>query len=325
MPVLTPVPRSRPLRALPAAAAALALLAACAPVLAHPLEAGAAVQWPPWAWEPAVLLPLLASGAAYALGVRRAWAAVGRGRGVALPQVAAFGGGWLALAVALLSPLDGLGTLLFSAHMLQHELLMVVAAPLLCIARPLVAWLWLLPPAGRRRVVQALRRRAWARTWGWLTSAPVGWSLHAAVLWGWHVPRWFEAALRHPALHVLQHLAFLASALLFWWAALGPLTRAARGGALLYLFTTMLHTGALGALLALSPQLWYPLYGERAAGLGIDGLEDQQLGGLVMWVPAGLAYFAAGLALAARWAGLGGGGQRLRGIRMHPRRGAQEP
>ncbi|HMC16362.1 MAG TPA: cytochrome c oxidase assembly protein, partial [Albitalea sp.] len=85
------------------------------------------------------------------------------------------------------------------------------------------------------------------------------------------------------------------------WSALGQASRPRQGVALVYLFTTMIHTGALGALITLSQIVWYPSYLPTTAALGIDALEDQQLGGLVMWVPAGLAYFCTGLVLAARW------------------------
>lgn len=123
-------------------------------------------------------------------------------------------------------------------------------------------------------------RAGWRVFWSALTAPLTTWCLHAIALWGWHLP------------------------LLFWWSALKPAARAAQGKALLYLFTTMGHTGALGALLTLSLVLWYPSYQASASALGLDPLEDQQLGGLVMWVPAGMAYVAAGLALAMRWAGL---------------------
>jgi cytochrome c oxidase assembly factor CtaG len=121
------------------------------------------------------------------------------------------------------------------------------------------------------------------------------------VLWIWHAPAFFDAALKSDAVHVLQHTGFLLSALLFWWSMLGHATREKQGTALLYLFTTMVHTGALGALLALAPDVWYPVYRETAPALGWDALQDQQLGGLLMWLPGGLAYLAAGLVLASRW------------------------
>ena len=110
-----------------------------------------------------------------------------------------------------------------------------------------------------------------------------------------------HAALSDAGVHALQHSAFLASALLFWWSVLGATTRKGQGVALLSLFTTMLHTGALGALLTLAPTAWYRVYEQTAPALGWSALEDQQLGGLVMWVPAGLVYVICGLALAAGW------------------------
>jgi putative membrane protein len=138
--------------------------------------------------------------------------------------------------------------------------------------------------------------------WQWLTAPLVSWLLHAVALWAWHVPRLFEGALASSTMHGWQHTSFLASALLFWWAVLGDgAERPHRGGAMLYLFTTMLHTGALGALLTWSAVPWYPAYAGSVGLYGYDLLEDQQLGGLIMWIPGALAYLFAGLALAARW------------------------
>jgi cytochrome c oxidase assembly factor CtaG len=275
------------------------------PVMAHAPDAAAATTaapWPlPWAFEPWVVACLLVSGVGYAVGVQRLWHGAGRGRGIRPWQVAAFAGGWLALAVALVSPLDPLGARLFSAHMLQHELMMVVAAPLLCLAQPLVAWTWALSPGTRRLLGRGTRQPVWAMAWAFITAPWPAWVLHAVVLWGWHVPVLFDRALADNGLHVLQHLSFLFSALLFWWSALRPGRAAQRGAALLSVFTTMLHTAALGALLALSDTPWYGAYLGSTAALGVDPLQDQQLGGLVMWVPAGVAYLAAGLALVARW------------------------
>jgi putative membrane protein len=116
----------------------------------------------------------------------------------------------------------------------------------------------------------------------------------------WHVPASFQAGLASNGVHALQHASFLFSALLFWWAVLGGQGHG-RGGAIVYLFTTMMHTAALGALFTLSERVWYPFYGSRALIFGLSALEDQQLGGLIMWIPGGLAYVAAGLALGARW------------------------
>ncbi len=216
----------------------------------------------------------------------------------------AFAAGWFALVLALASPLDRFGTRSFAAHMLQHELMMAVAAPLLVAAHPLGVWSWALALPARRAIGAALHRPAWRRLWHWLCVPATAWSLHAIALWGWHVPALFDAAVHDPMVHTWQHTSFLASALLYWWTVLRAQTRAAQGVAVASLFATMLHSGALGALLALSPQAWYGAYADGTLAFGLSALEDQQLGGLVMWVPAGLVYLAAGLALAARWGAL---------------------
>jgi putative membrane protein len=255
-----------------------------------------------WSFEPWVVAPLALSAALYALGVARLWRHAGRLRGIGRRQVAAFAAGWFVLVAALVSPLDTLGASLFSAHMVQHELLMVVVAPLMVLGRPLAAWAWAFAPAQRQVIGRGLRVRWWASTWAWLTDPLTAWVLHALALWLWHVPRFFDAALANEGWHALQHASFLGTALLFWWAVLGrdARSRANSGFALAYLFTTMLHTSALGALLTLAPTPWYESYATTTALFGLDPVEDQQLGGLVMWIPGGFAYVAAGLVMVAR-------------------------
>lgn len=254
----------------------------------------------PWTFEGWVVFLLGASLAMYALGLMRLWRKAGTGRGVNVPQAAAFAAGWVALAAALVSPLDALGQLLFSAHMVQHELMMVVAAPLLVLGRPLAVWTWGLPSPWRRRTAAITRHRAVALPWQVLTRPTLAWALHGLVLWIWHMPRFFDAALASDGIHTLQHISFFGTALLFWWPPLVGASRAGEGLAMFYLFTTMVHTAALGALLTLAPTPWYPAYAASAGTLGFDLLTDQQLGGLIMWVPAGLAYLVVGLIVAAR-------------------------
>lgn len=284
-------------------AVALLLLIAAAPAWAHAPDAnGAHEVLRHFSFEPWVVAPLLVSLGLYARGVARLWRHAGTGRGIARSQVLCFAGGWLALVVALISPLDALGSQLFSAHMVQHEVLMIVAAPLMVLARPLAAWTWAFAPARRRRIGHAVQARWWAAVWGFLTDPLAAWSLHALALWLWHVPSFFEAALHSELVHAFQHASFLGTALLFWWAVIGGNARTTRGSgaALAYLFTTMMHTSALGALLALAPTPWYPDYAATSVLFGIDPVADQQLGGLVMWVPGAAAYLWATLAIAFR-------------------------
>jgi putative membrane protein len=257
---------------------------------------------PAWSFEPWVIAPLAVSAALYALGLARLWHHAGALRGISGRQAAAFTAGWTVLVLALVSPLDELGAHLFSAHMVQHESLMVAAAPLLVIGRPLAAWAWAFSPAQRQAIGRGLRVRWWTSAWALLTDPLAAWALHALALWLWHVPRFFDAALANEGWHALQHASFLGTALLFWWAVLGRDARSRQnsGFALAYLFTTMLHTSALGALLTLAPTPWYEGYATTTALFGLDPVEDQQLGGLVMWIPGGFAYVVAGLVMVAR-------------------------
>ena len=244
---------------------------------------------------------LVASSLLYARGVIRLWRKAGVGRAIRIVDVIRFALGTLALVTALLSPLDALAGRSFAMHMIEHELLMVVAAPLLVLARPLEAWAWGLPRRTGHRLTAWAHGPAMARLWHTLTAPVPGTIVHALALWLWHIPVLFAAALASEALHVVQHVCFFASALAFWWAMFGGTGRVARPISVAALFATMLHTSALGALLTFAPSAWYA-HG-AAPPFGLTTLEDQQLGGLLMWVPGGLAYLAAGLAIVASWLG----------------------
>ena len=280
-----------------------ALAMVCTPVPAHSVDEAPAdaALLSAWSFEPWVVLCLAVSAVHYAVGLARLWRRAGRGHGVSVRQASAFAAGWLTLVGALVTPLDPLSSVLFSAHMVQHELLMLVAAPLLVLGRPLALWAWALPQPWRRTTGRFFHRPAWRVPWLIVTGPLVAWLLHALALWLWHIPALFDAALNDSVVHTWQHLSFLLSALLFWWSVLGAVTRREQGVALVSLFTTMVHTGALGALLTLARAPWYAHYFATTSPFGINALEDQQLGGLIMWVPAGAVYIICGLAMAARW------------------------
>jgi cytochrome c oxidase assembly factor CtaG len=130
----------------------------------------------------------------------------------------------------------------------------------------------------------------------------VAWVIHVAILWAWHLPSLYQATLQDEFIHALQHVCFLFSALLFWWALIQGRTAALRYGvAVLYVFTSALQSGLLGALITFARTVWYPAYEQTAPAWGLTPLEDQQLGGLIMWVPACAMYIVAGLALFAGW------------------------
>jgi putative membrane protein len=258
--------------------------------------------WYTWGRDPLIIAGLALTALLYWRGLHRVWSESARGRGVRRWEAWAFGLGWLALFVALLSPLHPWGEVLFSAHMTQHEILMLVAAPLLVLGRPLVPFLWALPARWRPAVGGLGKRKGVQRIWGALTNPLVAWAIHAVALWVWHIPVLFQATLRSDLIHTLQHLSFLGSALLFWWALIhGRRGLMGYGAAVLYMFTTSVHSGVLGALITFARSTWYPAYAGSTTSWGLTPLEDQQLGGLIMWVPAGLVYIIAGVALMVGW------------------------
>lgn len=253
----------------------------------------AAALWTHWVHEPASVLALGAVTTVYVRGVARVWTRAGRGRGISRWQAGCFAAGVFTLALALMSPIDALADDLFSAHMLQHVLLAVVAPPLLVAGEPVLAALWILPADRRRAVVLWLReRRAIATVWRAATAPRLAWSVFAVVLWLWHVPALYRAALDVPALHALEHVSFVGGASLVWWGILhgapSHSRRTSYGVGILVLFATMLQSGALGALLTLSHRLWYPFQSVGAVEWGITPLDDQQLAGLIMWVGGGI-------------------------------------
>jgi putative membrane protein len=201
-------------------------------------------------------------------------------------DIAAFIGGSVTLAIALAPTLHELSESRLWAHMVQHELLVVIVAPLLVRARLHLILPSLLSPRLRRVTVRWL--------WRLQMRTSVAWALHAVALWAWHIPALYQAAVQDPLLHAVQHASFLGSALFFWWSVF--LRRSEYGAAALYTFTTSLHTGVLGALLFLAPNVWYPIYGSGRAAL-----EDQQLAGLIMWIPGGAVLGIVALYLIWRW------------------------
>lgn len=267
---------------------------------AHTVDAVPAGGWR-WSFSPWVVFCVAGSGLLYATGYFNLWRQGGPRRSAFKLRTAAFVAGWLSVAVALMSPLHAAGARSFSLHMVQHEILIVVAAPLLVAAGPWTIILRALPPDRRHHLKSLFRDRAWRRLRSGWAFPLLAWLGHAAVLWLWHLPPFFDRALQNESIHNIEHLSFFLSALMFWSVAIGPRARHRQGLVLLFLFTTMIHSGALGALLALAHRPWYRAYLESDSTAVLTPLVDQQLGGLIMWMPAGFVYVLAAMALMARW------------------------
>ena len=207
-----------------------------------------------------------------------------------------YGAGWLTLVAALAGPIEHWSGASFAAHMLQHELMMVVAAPALAASAPLGVFAWALPMSFRRSL-HALTKPAWLRaSWRVLTSPLWATAISIGVLWLWHVPRLFDLAVAHRGWHAAQHASFFMSALAFWWAVRA--TRSAVGTVgptILALFVAMIVTGALGGLLAFADTAWYAAYAATSPPFGWTPVEDQQMGGLIMWIPGGTIYMVVAL------------------------------
>ena len=208
-------------------------------------------------------------------------------------QVIYFLLGVFLMFLALVSPLDELGdSYLFSAHMVQHLFLTVVGPPLLLLGTPA----WLVKPLLRQRHAFLIARV--------LTFPAVAFFLYNADFWLWHAPPLYDATLENEAIHILEHLTFIVFGVIAWWPIFSPLEeglpRLSLGGQILYLFFSGMPTVALGAGLTFSPPLYAP-YISAPRIWGISAVTDQQLGGLIMWIPGNILYIAIMSALFIRW------------------------
>ena len=263
------------------------------PALAHETAGHGGLPFEPW-----MAISLALASGIYLAGFVRLRARSGPGRSVLVHHAWRFGLGMAVLGAAVLSPLHHAGQRSFTAHMLEHELLMLAAAPLLVWARPLGVMLWGFPGPGRRALGAAGRSGAIAGVWRTLVHPLTATALQAAALWIWHLPALFDLALSGEGWHAAQHVSFFGSSLLFWSAMLGP--RRDPWVSALCLFATSMISGALGAFMALSTSPWYAGYAALGlAPLGLTPAEDQQLAGILMWIPGGLVHAVAAMLLLA--------------------------
>jgi putative membrane protein len=255
--------------------------------------------WGAWNLDPVLLGGFAVVGWAYWNGQ-----AGGGPRDAGRRRARCFTGALGALGIALLSPLDALSGALASAHMVQHLLLVLVAAPLLALSAPSSALLRGSPLAARRAVGRWRRRlglrRASLRALG---HPALAWLLGVATLWFWHAAVPYDAALANPFLHAVEHASLLGTAWLFWRSVIGPRSpgRVPNGLGVLLVFGMAMQSVLLSLLLTFAEAPWYASYATTTAPWGLQPLADQQLAGVIMWIPAGLVYLGAALALLATW------------------------
>ena len=256
-----------------------------------------------WSSDPLVWAAFGVTLGLYAVGTIRLWRRAGHGRGIKHWQAASFAAGVFVCGLALIWPLDAMGEALFSAHMAQHSLLVFIGVPLILLGAPEVAGFAAMSKRVATSVAMALRRIGSIRAWLILASAPGASAVFFLLIWFWHMPRPVNASIDDDLVHSVMHASLVAAGVLFWSAVLRPSKRRLDGVglALLALFGTMTHMGLLSAILVFASRPLYAAYLDRTQPWGLTPLEDQQLAGLIMWVPASLPLLLAALLLAAMW------------------------
>ncbi len=238
-----------------------------------------------WNWAPSIVVGLAIFIGAYLAAISSLRARFAASTPASRTQIACFTAGALVIWLALVSPLDAIGDgYLFSAHMLQHLLLALVAPPLLLLGTPG----WLLRPLLH---ITAIRRSLRV-----LTAPPVALILFNATFFIWHVPALYEATLHNEVIHIIEHMLFIATGLLNWWPILSPLPELPRLSApaqILYLFLAGFPATILGALIVFAAAPLYPTYAAAPRAFALDPIADQQLAGLIMWMPGGMIYLLA--------------------------------
>jgi putative membrane protein len=276
---------------------------------AHSLDGANEISASGWSIEPWVFVPWVLSAGAYIAALCRLHDNGIRQRVVSLAQCTAFALGLLSLAIALMSPLSALSQQLFAAHMIEHLILMLVAPPLLVLGRPDIVLLWTFPLRIRRGIGHIWRKSGWLYSASRIFSQPVAvWIMASVAMWFWHIPSPYEWAFANPGIHIIEHMSFFLTSYAFWALALRPFSRqqGGHGHAMILLITFALESGLLGALLAFAAEPLYAVHISAARHLpplltNITPLQDQQLAGLIMWVPASIVQLMAFSAVFVDW------------------------
>jgi putative membrane protein len=254
-----------------------------------------------WSLDPVLVVMVVAAACGYALGLRRLWAG-GRGRGVPPRRAVSFFAGLAALVMALMSPLEGLAVQLFSFHMIQHLVLILIVAPLLVYGAPVLVITLALPRTTRKGLRALERSRSMVLLKSVLFHSTIAGALFAVALWSWHLPSLYQSAVADDRWHVLEHSSFVGGSLLFWMHVIGRKRyRLDFGPAILLVFVSGLQSAALSVVLIFAGRALYPIHAPGARAWGLTPLEDQQLAGAIMWTPVGLVFLVTIVVLLARW------------------------
>lgn len=245
----------------------------------------------PWNWSPWILASLALPLLLYVLGLWR-MRRIARIKIALAARAVCFAAGIASLFLVLITPFDALDDELFAAHMLQHLVLMMIAPPLLVLGRPAIIFLWSFPLRTRRAMGRAWVRSGLRSLAHSLFSPLSVWLLCSGALWFWHLPGPFRWALKSELVHAIEHTCFFVPALLFWALVLEPAAhrRMSYGVTLLLVAALGMENGLLGAILTFSGHPLYPAYERTTGAWGLTPLEDQQIAGLLMWIPAGLIH-----------------------------------
>jgi putative membrane protein len=270
---------------------------------AHQIPEGHAV-WSAWSLDLPILIPAAIVAFFYARGLHE-WK--DRHRSHPWWRTALYYSGLATLVLSIVSPLDSLGSHHFFMHMTQHVLIMLVGIPLILLGAPTTPMLRGMPKWLRLGVVAGVAGDSIARAaWRFLTHPIIAAVLYTLVVVAWHlVPGWYDAAVTNEAVHYLQHASFAGTAFLFWWNVIDPAPLRASMGYLLrmvYVFVAATAQSLVAAMLALADEPFYDVYVDARRIFSLSPLSDQELGGLIMWIPGQMLHLVVIGALFAVWA-----------------------
>jgi len=267
-----------------------------------------------WNWRIEIVIVLVTFGTLYTIGWRRLryksknssrGQSDGAGRTLAtVPRLAAYLGGLGILAIALMSPIDSLGGQLFLMHMIQHLLTIMIAAPLLWLGSPFPIILWGLPANARRFSSRLMSRKSLFRqALSVMTRPGISWMIFIIFFIGWHDPNAYNLALRREWVHDLEHLTFFGSAMLYWWHVTGAGPRIhgrfPEWARIAYLLAMIPPNMMTGVTISFSSAPLYTYYESIPRFWGFSVMEDQMIGGVIMWIPGSMMYILAALILLA--------------------------